>query len=222
MQYQYLILPTRLEKGSSLAPLQNEIYNLFSMVHGPVTHDSISGDTFLRNEVCTGIFVNQKAVACHQYCFFNLETNAATASKYFQSISKISWDFFKDHNLTYVMSLEYLTVHPDFRKSKSGVSFAGVLGSLATMYMRERNADAGTAISRVDLKVDRTAAAIGFETIESGLNCFGYDCCFQVCRTDRIKPNEDRGAGLLAEKLWQSRRDYTNDDHGPDRIRLAA
>ncbi|MCB0412138.1 MAG: hypothetical protein KDD22_06400, partial [Bdellovibrionales bacterium] len=63
MSYRYVILPTKLPRFSPLQPLQNQIYNLWSNVHGQVTHGSIAGDNFLRNDICVAILSDEQVVA---------------------------------------------------------------------------------------------------------------------------------------------------------------
>lgn len=209
MEYQYVILPTHLDKSSSLVPLQNEIFSLFASVHGAVTNGAISGDNFLRNQIATAILVDAQPVAVHQYCFFDLHTTAARASRYFKPLGEASWRFLEQNQLRYVMSLEFLTVHPEYRKSIIGFSLADTIIALGLQLMLERGGDAGTAISRTDVKVDRSGRDAGFETIEPNLDIYGYNCSFQVVRRGNVRIHPNPEVARLAEVLWQRRLDHT-------------
>lgn len=215
MQYRYVIIPTHLDKNSSLVPMHNAVYSLFASVHGAVTQGAISGDNFLRNQVATAILDGAQPVACHQYCLFNLETEAARASRYFKTLGATSWKYLRDHNLNQVMSLEFLTVHPEYRKSKIGMSLGDTLISLGLQLMLERGADAGTAISRTDVKVDRSGNDVGFQTVETDLEIYGYNCSFQVVLRDRARIHHDPAVARLADVLWQQRSDFTRSSSQP-------
>lgn len=215
MEYQYVILPTHLDKNSSLVSLQNEIFSLFASVHGAVTNGAISGDNFLRNQIATAILVDAQPVAVHQYCFFDLHTTAARASRYFKPLGEASWRFLEQNHLRYVMSLEFLTVHPEYRKSIIGFSLADTIIALGLQLMLERGGDAGTAISRTDVKVDRSCTDLGFATVERNLDIYGYNCSFQVVSRDGIQIHPNSKIAQLVEILWQRRTDYT---HKPDLI----
>lgn len=205
--FRFVILPVKPRDARGSFEDLNSIYQLWNSTHSAVTNGAVHADQFLRNDVAVGIFSGPRAVACHLYGFFNIESEAARASRYFGSISESTWDYLWQHEFKNLMSLEFLSVDPEFRKSKVGFSLGEVLISLGQRFVMSTGLDACTGVSRVDVKVERTAESLGFRTVQRGLQIYGYECSFQVSPWREVKAPSDPQVLDVVNQLWATRAD---------------
>ena len=205
--FRFVILPVKPRDSRGSLEDLNSIYKLWNTTHSAVTHGAVHADQFLRNDVAVGIFSGPRAVACHLYGFFNIESEAARASKYFSAVNEATWDYLWRHEFKNLMSLEFLSVDPEFRKTNVGFSLGEVLIALGQRFVHATGLDACTGISRVDVKVERTAESLGFRTVQRGLQIYGYECSFQVSPWREVKPPSDPKVLEVVDQLWTRRAD---------------
>lgn len=166
-----------------------------------------------------GITHKDLVVACHMYSLFDLDLIPTRHKAYLSGLNQSSWDFLKQNNYSKLMSLEYLTVHPEFRKRIIGFSLADTLIALGLKCLKTLNHSAVIGYSRTDLGVDKAAEKSGAINVQSGIIKFGNPCNFQVVPADHIQPHPNEKVRSIIEDLWSRRVDHSNRTLAPERAK---
>jgi hypothetical protein len=115
----------------------------------------------------------------------------------------------KNKNVKTAMSLEFLTVNPDWRKSKTGVSFAQLLVGIATKVQKHLNIDASIAISRSDVKVTQMGDGLGWDVIIPNVEMHTKKCDLIALFNHKIEDYPDPAIREHIEYFWNNRIDLT-------------
>ncbi len=209
MNFKYFILSSRMPHSDNYLHLYNEIYDLWEDIFDPVLNGQAHADSILDTDLCTGIVSDGKVIGCHFYRFLNLKTTSVRQCSYFKDLSDSSWSFLTENNFTKLMSLEFLLVHPDFRKSKVGFSLSETLISLGLKIMQSTSYHAGIGTARTVVKVDQSTHKVGFITVQEKIDKFGNNCSFMVCPANNVKKNPDFQVQRTVQLLWENRIDET-------------
>jgi hypothetical protein len=109
------------------------------------------------------------------------------------------------------MSLEFLSVFPEYRKSKLGLSLAQILMSLSLKSAIELKADAITGIARKELKVDVLCREFGCRSLVPTVKRGNLECEIIWYLPEDIKTHHDLQIERLSNSLWESRT-YATDE----------
>src|SRR5690606_38787220 len=112
-------------------------------------------------------------------------------------------------NVHRVMSMEYLTVDPAWRKRHTGVSLASVIVSLGTRIQRRAGMGASTGVAREDVGMDGLCRDIGGVEVASGHMLYNTPVSLMCMFTDRLRELPDPEERELTETLWQTRTDLS-------------
>ncbi|NJL24242.1 MAG: hypothetical protein HC902_03045 [Calothrix sp. SM1_5_4] len=211
---QYVILPGRLELGSPWTDLQNRAYSYWvefwngvfkaNKVEAPVNFKP----AFFRMSAITVLLFENQIIGMHMYCFFNLEQLSHRDHEYFQSERGSRFiEILQKHGVSRIMSMEFLTVDPNWRKGSVGISLGAVLSSLGSRIQRAAGLEAATTIARKDLGVDAFARDFGFENVTEGLNMYNTPVVFQCLFTDKIRDLPDTDTRSYVDLYWRNRVD---------------
>ena len=156
----YLIMPAKFSGTPPFLNLHNRIYEFWHQMFTDVLRSrdpqaSVNPDHFIRQNRVAAIINNNDIVALHLYTFFNFSSVAARENPYFSDFTKSTWGYLEKENLKHVMTMEYLSVNPSYRKSKSGFSFGEIMVGLGFKIMKESQQDCTLGIARQDMHVDK-------------------------------------------------------------------
>lgn len=174
-------------------------------------------DDFLRQDFVAAICSESEVVAVHLYSIFSLNANASLEHRYIRD--NYPPEFFailKSKRVRTVMSMEYLTVNPAWRKSSGSTHMGAVIGSLGLEVMQHFGVDAVIAPARRDHKVHLMAYSQGGECIVENVLNHNVPCDLIAIRRTRVKEPAPEIA-LLRDQLWLSRVhiDSSGIDHNP-------
>lgn len=208
-RFQYYLLPSanppveHLEVHNKAFTLWMDIWK--EVFKGLGFDDSKLEDDFIRQDLIACICDGDQPVALHLFTFFSLDSKAARSHAYMKQFPEIFFEKLKRKNIRNVMSIEYMTVHPEWRKGKLPVHLGSVLAGLTFNVMKLYGLDACIAPARRDFKVHELAYLYGGEPIISNVLSHNVPCDFLACINGKIleHPSEEvRGA---IGQLWSGR-----------------
>ncbi len=193
--------------------LRNDVYtawhSLWSEIYGEAKSGyELNSDEFTRQKIVTAILHNDKIAGVHLYSFFHLDSMPDLHTQYFHFFSPQYLQLLRDRNVQTVMSMEFLTVMPDFRKSKLGLSIGLVISQLGTEIFRASGVDAIVAPARNDVGVNKMAYDIGFSCLEKDTQQRGFVCDLIACFKGQQKPSESKEVRVCADVLWERKKIY--------------
>lgn len=211
-QARYVLLKGKLPPESPQFELYKNVYKLWTetwkKTFGDVgSFEAFSPDEFYRQDIIPVIAYKDEPIAAHFYSLFHLDNPAAMDHHYFEIFSKGSIQELRKSNRKLLMSLEYLTVNPEYRKSQSGVSFAEMLISLGCLVLREIGYDAALGVAVKAAKVDKMAFKLGFDLLDDNA-CRGNLVCDIVVRyletiDNSLHPEID--VDRYMKQLWETK-----------------
>ena len=199
----------------SIPSLHNASYSFWksfweSFYRDAGSESSFSADNFHRQDFVTILARDHEIAAMHLYSLFRLDHLSDLDHKYLAPYPKDFFPFMEKHQATFVLSLEYLTVAPNWRKNICGVSLGEVLIGCGLRVMSEMGAHAVIAPARADeKKVNEMAYRYGFDCFESGLKMLGCPIDIVVGFKGMVKESPDPEIAQWVDRYWAKRRDYT-------------
>ena len=193
----------------SLVDLHNKTFSLWREVWGTVFSQlkydtSHLEDDFVRQNLIACISRNGEPIAAHLYKFFSVDSQAARAQAYLRdNYPEIFFAKLRALNVRTVMSMEYMTLHPEWRRSSARL--ATVLGGLALYTMREFGQDGAIAPCRKDFKVQEIAYAYGGECVIADVMNHNVLCDLVVVRNELLHPHATPEVQGLLDALWEKR-----------------
>jgi hypothetical protein len=223
----YLLMPGKCPKNFEYLKQYELAYAYWKAfwTHVYAEADSASAfvlDDFYRQDIICGIFAKDEVVALHLYSFFNLETQAVKDHHYFAFYPPSFSQYLRQNRSSLVMSMEFMTANPKWRKKTSGVSFAEVIGTCGLKVLACSEADAAIAPARKDVKVHEMAKRTGFDVWQENVVKRNFICDIIVGFRDRVHANEDLQVQRIADQLWTQRIDTTGVTWRPKLTRAQA
>ncbi|MFZ4405309.1 MAG: hypothetical protein ACOYOK_14505 [Pseudobdellovibrionaceae bacterium] len=184
-------------------------YSLWSKVYAEANSGyELASDEFARQDLATAILYKGQVAAVHLYSFFHLDSESDTRTKYFHFFSDNYLNQLRSKNVNTVMSMEFLTVLPEFRKSKIGFSLGSVIAQMGSYIFSEVNVDAIIAPARNDIGVNQMAYDLGFSCIEKETEQRGFVCDMIACFQGRQKKSSLSDVSSIADFLWNHKTVY--------------
>lgn len=214
LDLKYHLLPGRCPVPFEAQDFHDRVYLFWKGFWDGVLKDldgtEVSPNEFDRQTYIGVITNGEDLVAAHLYTVFSADSLCARSHSYLKSSFEPEFHQWLGQLGSYsVMSVEYLTVSPAYRKSKMGFSLAHVIVGLGLEIQKAIKADWTVAICRQDLHVDK----IGFQ---HGATGFPPRMMHNVPVVSMKLPLEDiRDCPLptesqMIQKMWSERQDWTN------------
>lgn len=211
---QYFLLPSA-NPPAHLVAVHNRVYTFWKSMWEKVMKDlkadaSHLEEDFIRQDFIAAICSDQEVVAVHLYSFFALDSLAARDHRYLSgNYPKEFFEKVGKAGIRNVMSLEYLTVNPAWRKHSSKVHMGAALGALGLNVMCQYGIDAVIAPARRDHKIHEMAYAQGGDCIIPEVNVHGVSCdLIAIKRENIVCP--DKNVASLRDELWERRYHFSS------------
>lgn len=212
---EYIIIPGNLHHQPGLEALHQEAFNFWKTFWNDVFIQNgcpgdLNEDSFLRQNMICLLKSKDEIAAMHLYSFYNLESQACLNHSYIRGnfnedyISKLRLSGIK-----YAMSLEYLTVNPNWRKRNVGVSLGDICAGLSGEVLKSVNYDSSIAPSRSDVGVTSMARDIGGEIVVAGIELHKTMCDLIAIRKSSVKNHPNADVNRWVRKFWNQRQDHT-------------
>lgn len=175
--------------------------------------NEIFADDFFRADLIAVIYSPDQIVGCHLYTYFDLSNPYAREHTYFAGLYNHISKILETENIKEVISLEYLSINPNWRKSITGYALADVLIKLSQNVVRHFKFDAGIGTARLLTKVDKKTSNLGFTETDVVVDRHGFECKFMYYKSESELPkSSDTNVEILASYLWNTYLDKTNDE----------
>lgn len=163
----------------------------------------LSSDEFIRHDRCCVLHDGAKVAGVHLYSFFDLRNELQLHRKYLaDNFDASARAAIQAQSCDRVMTMEYLSVTPDFR----GAKIAELLVSLGMRVFLDENVDAIIACTRNSRKVNQMGITLGFQTLSSGLVAHGEEADLMLfTRAQEFKTHAFLQKEI--ERLWNERTD---------------
>jgi hypothetical protein len=209
-QLKYVILPGKFAPDFPDVELHNGTYQLWQSVWKDVFTEAgnpaaLVADDFLRQDYIGALHHNRQVIGCHLYTLFNIDQMAAINNRYFSIFPREIIDGFRERNAKYLMTMEFLTVHPEWRKASLGP----VLINLGINILKTIGADAAIGPARKKTKVDQMCNKFGFDCVKPNVSRGNLDCDLVALFPRNIKTYPETAVVTLANSLWNRKTDFT-------------
>jgi hypothetical protein len=192
--------------------LSNDVYELWKAVYKDVlgkVGEPLNPDDFHRCDVIVALTDDGKVFGFHLYSSFDLRSNALRDHHYMKAFDDLIISKFKSRGIDNMMSMEYLTVSPEYRSRNSEVNWSEIIIALGSRVMEAGPWDCLVGTARRDLNVRRKAA-------KSGSNYFGsvikmnYECEILMTKSGEVQPLSDPKSATLVDTLWSEKMNHTS------------
>ncbi len=213
-ELQYYILPSA-NPSDDLKEIHNKTFDLWHGVWTNVFNElkfdtSNLEDDFIRQNLIVAICHKNIPVAVHLYSFFSMESKAARSHRYLKQFPETYFEKLKRFHVNTMMSLEYMTVHPEWRKGKVPVHIGSVLMGLSCKVLQHYKQDASIAPARRDHKVHEVVYSVGGEPIISNVINHNVPCDLLAIRKEKVKSHDSAEVQNTIERLWATRVECQN------------
>lgn len=226
--FQYYLMPGKCPKNFEHIPFYNRIYTYWKIFWEDILKNldgttKINSDEFLRQDIVPVIMNGDEIVAIHLYTTFDLRCQTSIDHSYIAGNYPHSFiERLMEREATHLMSMEYLTVSPSWRKSRLGYSMAHVLLGLGLNVLKYEGLDAGIAPTRQDYKMHELAYTYGFDQIIPDVMMHNVKCDLVACFPQNIKHHPNLQVNRVVHELWENRIDLIHGTHKSDIPQVAA
>lgn len=164
--------------------------------------NSLNSDSFLRQDILCPITYELQTVGLFATSYYNINLLPYHYHSYLEN-----FDIQKLGNIStsgILMTIEYLSVHKEFRKNILNLSLGNVLLGLAMKVLKNGPADTVLGTARTKNHVHEMSYQFGFQSIGQ-MSKFGHPCEL-VFNTDKnIKSHSDPLTNHTIERLWKEK-----------------
>jgi hypothetical protein len=213
--FTYTLIPGDISKYPSLLSFHNYVYNYWKIFWDDVflkngSKTTINSDSFRRQNIISVIQYNEEIVGMHLYSLYNLQSFCDLNHSYIsKSYNEMFINYLKENSLNKLMSLEFLTVNNQWRKSKYGFSVAELIANLSLNFLNTLDAQCSVAPSRSDVGVTDLSIKLGAKVICENVNMHNTPCDLIIFLKNQTKESRNERIKMLTNILWRSRLDYT-------------
>ncbi len=225
--YELVLLPGKCLPDGMHSELYDRVYNVWKETWVKVFTDvgspqAWNADTFFRCDLIPVILHKGKIAAFFVATVYPLQPAVLKDHSYFSIFTKSATDTLRKRGVRNVMSYEYMTVLPDWRKAPLGFSLGAVLGELGLKIRDELGCDAGVGVARIQNKVDQLAHAIGGFTLEKEARRGNLICEVVGFLKENDRPYPQTSVHDLVVKLWNNRVHVDKFGNSPFKLRVVA
>ncbi len=211
LDLQYFLFPSG-NPSIEFQEIHNKTFGLWMDVWSKVFKElnfDTSGleDDFLRQDIIATICHKNEPIAIQLYSFLSIDSAAAMSQRYLKQFPPEFFEKLRSFDATRVMSLEYMTVHPEWRKGKVSFPLGQALIGLSCKVLSQFRYDASIAPARRDYKVHEVIYAWGGEPIVANVSNHNVACDLIAIRKDKYTEHKDKDLQAEVERLWKSRVD---------------
>lgn len=225
--YSYVIMPGHPIGDKEYNSKYDEVYSLWKSVWHKVFSQlekkkEANADDFFRQNLVVAIYQGPNLVAMHLYSFYNLDSLVGAEQSYFATLPPEIHNFFIEHGMRTIMTMEYLTVAPAYRKTQSHISWGDVLVVLGTRLLEYTDCDWAIGTARKDINIHQMGHRCNFTTSEYVVSRCDYPCELMYRRKGPPPVHPDEHTRKLVDQLWNNRQDFSQLTIQPNTIKKVA
>ncbi len=212
-KFKYYLMPTKAYRGFKGIELNNSLYQYWKEFWGKIYSEAgaleaFVTDDFLRQEFVGVLTFNDQIVGCLFSSFFNLNQTSTLEHRYFKFYPLEYVQSLKARNIEIAQSVEFLTLDPAWRKSRTGISLSEVIIGLSLKAGHALNADAIIGTARSDVGVNDSCYKYGFECLIPNVSRrnFNVDLIAYFTSSQTVK-HPDQSIDSFIDYLWENKID---------------
>lgn len=174
-------------------------------------------DEFHRQkEICVLTSAHNQVIGSFSFSWFDLRFQSHAQHSYFKLYPQPVMDYFAKNGLQKIMTMGYLCVHPEWRKSKLGPFVAEVLVGATCKRFLESDADVLITFTRNNRKMNELGYRHGARCVLGKQVGHNVEVDYIAWHREDVKPTSIPGLPPRIDKLWNSRiesfqeRNFTN------------
>jgi hypothetical protein len=170
--------------------------------------ETLKADDFMRSHTVLAFVGPRDVVGLMLLSEFDLEYLATADHSYVLKYPPEDLQRLRKEGNSRVLTMEFLTAHPSWRKTQVGISFGELLVGAGMRVFLEGAADAVLGTARVDIKVPELVALYGWKVLRDKLMRHNYEISLVYCPRAEAK---EATSPLLQKHLglfWEARADY--------------
>lgn len=210
IQY-FLFCPRNL--NSHNIELNNKIFQSWKEVYSDVlgsVKEPLNPDDFHRSEVIACLQDREKIIGFHLYSVFDLRSQADLEHHYLKCFQKELLQQFRNQGIRTLMSMEYLTVLPEFRSRNSSTVWSEIIIALGLKLLMASPWDGAIGTGRKDLNIRRKSELSG-ALFRGDTQKMNYACEILMTTKGNIKPHPNQATEELIKSLWLNRKSSLSD-----------
>lgn len=172
---------------------------------------NLNSDTFIRQDILCPLVYKKDVIGLIGCNFFNLKQEATKDHSYTSVFPKEQLANFSEDN-SISMSIEYLTVSPDFRKSIIHISLGDILLGLSMKVFANSNASFVLGTARSKIHVDKMCYQFGFQPFGE-IDKFGHPCTLIINTKKTLTNHSNLAVHSCINKLWLGRENVLNNNN---------
>jgi hypothetical protein len=201
-KFNYTIVPLQ-QVCETQNELVNDIYSLWKETFGRVLERAGAeldiGD-FFRSHNAGVLMYQDEVVAFNLFTNFNFQLHAHRDHPYFESLDAETIEAVTSKSGK-VMTMEYFTVSPLWRKQNKEIHWGEILAGLGLHYMDHSCVELGVGTPRTDLKVDQMCERLG-ASIRGYVSKMNYECAVVVFEKKKQRAFENPLTRHWVNRLW--------------------
>lgn len=209
-KFNYAIVPLQ-QVCETQQELVNDIYTIWKNTFGRVLENAGAeldiGD-FFRSHNAGVLTYQEEVVAFNLFTNFNFQLHAHRDHPYFKSLDSDLIEAVTSKSGK-VMTMEYFTVSPQWRKQNKEIHWGEILAGLGLQYMDQSCVELGVGTPRTDLKVDQMCERLG-ANIRGYVNKMNYECAVVVFEKKQARAFENPLTRHWVNRLWDKYQNRKN------------
>ncbi len=206
----------------------NDVFRFWLSVWKPTMKSmgdkALDFDQILKQNYICFIKSNGTVIASHFYSKYDIRAISTKHTSYFKDSFETLSSYCNELNLKTVMTQEYLSVHPEWRKHQIGFSIAEVVIGLAIKMMNYTSSDSTAGTIRAGApSVEVISKSINADLLPVTVKRYGNPHkLFIVSQENVIQPG-NKITNKVIEQLWNKKTDFIKKSNSNyNQIKIAA
>jgi hypothetical protein len=206
-------LPGKYSNAHPVPSLYNAVYHYWKKVWGDIftqagSPGSLNAENFLRQDFIIALHRGDEVVGILATSFFNLGAESTFDHAYMKAFPRDFVGGLHAEGRGLATTSEYLSVHPDYRRSQIGVALSDVLVGLGLKIFSQQD---GTVTLGTAVRPARShESAFKYGYVEVGtIQKYGLDCSLLFNTQDQLHRHADPDVAALVDDYWATRNDLT-------------
>lgn len=170
--------------------------------------DSLNVENFLRQDIIICLHNDSEIAGIITSSLFNISADAIYDHPYLRAfpISLIASLRSKGEGL--ILTGEYLSVKPEFRRNKAGIAISDALIGLLMKVFERTNASISLATTVRPAKVHKIGEKFGWSEL-GNFTKYGLDCVLLQNSASQLRVHDDPNVNQSVEEFWTKRTDLS-------------
>lgn len=229
-QYQFRIFnPRKIQDNPQEVELSNQLYQTWAQVFSKVVISAggkLDPDDYFRNDFALVLYDAEQVIGFSLCTEFDLRLMSSREHHYWKALAPQTLDLLqKDHHINRIMSMEYLTVLPDWRQTRAEqISWAEVVSGLGLLYQDHFAVDGLLGTPRADIRMSAICEGLGGVALQPPILKMNYPCSVHLF--PKVQVGARKFANPLTQhwayELWNQRQDLRINDREQQSQKTAA